>query len=104
MESQARCFEIVASPPPLSIYSDAVPVLRVLSLYSAFFLFYVFVISAVKSILNKKREYILGLSMGRVRSDLDRVILFYYYFRSNLSLIRLNSDQKILIHIRPNGS
>jgi hypothetical protein len=32
-------------------------------------------------------------------SGLDYVILFYYYFLSDLNPIRLNSDQKILIHI-----
>jgi hypothetical protein len=39
--------------------------------------------------------------MGRVGSGSDRVILFYYYFLSDPKLIRLNSGQKILIHIRP---
>jgi hypothetical protein len=42
----------------------------------------------------------LGVSMGRVESGRIRSLLFYYFFIRS-ETIHLNSDQKILIHARP---
>jgi hypothetical protein len=41
---------------------------------------------------------------GRVKSDSDQVILFYYFFWSDSNLTRLNLGQKIFTHIWPDES
>jgi hypothetical protein len=49
-------------------------------------------------------SHTLGVSMGQVESGSGRVTLFYYFSWPNPNPTRLNSDQKILTHTRPDGS